>query len=168
MDTNTGRRPKRKATANVSYKQKTEYEYQYVDDLGSSSSSSSPSLGLSTNTTASSSRSNGSSSKSISNSKKSSAASSSSSASKKSSNATKSEMEYYSHPVDDIIPWNWIPPLDYKKIDNNFNRLIDLKNARIENNCLILKNGLKIKKGDDIYMVCEPAGEPYYVARITD
>ncbi|KAH3666027.1 hypothetical protein OGAPHI_004216 [Ogataea philodendri] len=64
-------------------------------------------------------------------------------------------------PVDDVVPLNYQP-----KCDQEFNTLLDLKGAKVENNSLILKNGTKIKKGDFIYMVCEPPGEPFYIAMV--
>ncbi|KAG7892882.1 hypothetical protein KL936_001056 [Ogataea polymorpha] len=64
-------------------------------------------------------------------------------------------------PVDEVVPTNFQP-----KCDQDFNVLLDLKGAKVENNVLTLKDGTRIKKGDFIYMICEPPGEPYYIARI--
>ncbi|CDK26454.1 unnamed protein product [Kuraishia capsulata CBS 1993] len=66
--------------------------------------------------------------------------------------------------VDDEIPLNWQPPI--RSVDR-FNHILDLKTAKVENNVLTMKDGTKVRKNDHIYMVCEPPGEPYYIARVT-
>lgn len=67
--------------------------------------------------------------------------------------------------VNDVIPINYQPPI---KPGTDFNKSVDFKGAKIDSNeiTLTLKNGNTIKKGDCIYMICEPPTEPFYIAQI--
>ncbi|VEU22315.1 DEKNAAC103392 [Brettanomyces naardenensis] len=42
-----------------------------------------------------------------------------------------------------------------------------MRGAKVENNVLTFKDGLRIQKGDCIYMICEPPSEPFYIAMLT-
>ncbi|AOA62410.1 E3 ubiquitin-protein ligase [Komagataella phaffii CBS 7435] len=66
-------------------------------------------------------------------------------------------------PIDEEVPLNWQPPV---KKQDRFNNVLDLEGAIISENTLILKNRQPISKGQCIYMISEPAGEPYYIGRI--
>lgn len=60
-------------------------------------------------------------------------------------------------------------PLNYQPEVKNarFSQLLDLKDAVVRDGIeLILSNGEKLAKNENVYLVCEPPGEPYYVARI--
>ncbi|GAV30619.1 hypothetical protein PMKS-004133 [Pichia membranifaciens] len=67
--------------------------------------------------------------------------------------------------VDDVIPINYQPPI---APGTDFNEAVDLRGARVDSAeiTLTLKNGHTIKKGDCIYMICEPPTEPFYVAQV--
>lgn len=67
--------------------------------------------------------------------------------------------------VEDVVPINYQPPI---RSDDDFNELIDLKTAKIDANetTLTLKTGETIKKGDCIYMICEPPSDPFYIAKV--
>lgn len=67
--------------------------------------------------------------------------------------------------VDDVIPINYQPPI---APGTDFNEGLDLRGARMDSAeiTLTLKNGHTIKKGDCIYMICEPPTEPFYVAQV--
>ncbi len=67
--------------------------------------------------------------------------------------------------VEEVVPINYQPPITP---ETDFNEHIDLKTAKIDaaELTLTLKNGTTIKKGDCIYMVCEPPTEPFYIAQV--
>lgn len=67
--------------------------------------------------------------------------------------------------VEDVVPINYQPPISP---DSDFNDLIDIKSSKIDaaEVTLTLKNGVTIKKGDCIYMICEPPSEPFYIAQV--
>ena len=73
------------------------------------------------------------------------------------------KISYYD--VEDVVPINYQPPI---LSNDNFNQIVDFKNAKIDKDeiSITLKNGLTIKKGDCIYMICEPPTEPFYIAQI--
>lgn len=61
------------------------------------------------------------------------------------------------------IPLNFQP--DTK--DWKFSNILNLEGAFVKNKLeLVLKDGTSIKKNDNVYMICEPPGEPYYIGRI--
>ncbi|KAG0688231.1 putative PHD type zinc finger protein with BAH domain-containing protein [Pichia californica] len=67
--------------------------------------------------------------------------------------------------VEDVVPINYQPPIEP---GTDFNESIDIRGAKMDSNeiLLTLKNGTVIKKGDCIYMICEPSTEPFYIAQI--
>lgn len=69
------------------------------------------------------------------------------------------------HSVDEVVPINYQPPIDKK---NSFNQILDLKGATIDEHeaKLVTKSGVTIKKGDCIFMICEPPTEPFYIALV--
>lgn len=77
-------------------------------------------------------------------------------------NSSSSSIEYI--PVDEIIPYNWQPKI---RTDDDFNYIPTMKGAKIRGNTLKFKDGVKISKGDCIYMICEPPSEPFYLAMVT-
>ncbi|TID21155.1 hypothetical protein CANINC_003435 [Pichia inconspicua] len=70
---------------------------------------------------------------------------------------------YYN--IEEIVPTNYQPPI---KVGDNFNEMMDLKTAKVDVNeiTLTLKTGETIKKGDCIYMICEPPSDPFYIAKV--
>jgi hypothetical protein len=80
-----------------------------------------------------------------------------------SSNSSNKNISYYD--VDDVVPINYQPPIDP---DCDFNQIIDINSAKIDSAevTLTLKNGVTIRKGDCIYMICEPPTEPFYIAQV--
>lgn len=61
--------------------------------------------------------------------------------------------------------YNIQPPYTDKK--HPFPCLYDFEDATVQDGLkLILKSGEVFAKGDNVFMVCEPPGDPYYVARI--
>jgi len=77
-------------------------------------------------------------------------------------NGSSSSIDYI--PVDEIIPYNWQPKVG---INDNFNYIPNMKGAKIHGNTLKFNDGVKISKGDCIYMICEPPSEPFYLAMVT-
>lgn len=62
------------------------------------------------------------------------------------------------------IPHNWQPP---PREEDYFSHKLDLAGATVDMATLTLRLGaLTIHKGDYIYMVSEPPGEPYYIGRV--
>jgi hypothetical protein len=55
----------------------------------------------------------------------------------------------------------------YTDAKHPFPELFDLSGAMVHEGLeLVLKNGERLVKGDNVLLVCEPPGEPYYVGRI--
>lgn len=60
-------------------------------------------------------------------------------------------------------------PLNYQPDVKNskFSQILDLTDAVVKDEIeLILNNGERLLKNDNIYLICEPPGEPYYIGRI--
>lgn len=61
------------------------------------------------------------------------------------------------------FPLNYQPDIKNSK----FSQILDLTDAVVKDEIeLILSNGEKLVKNDNIYLICEPPGEPYYIGRI--
>lgn len=80
-----------------------------------------------------------------------------------SSSSSSKNVAYFD--VDDVIPINYQPPI---APGTDFNESIDIRGAKVDSAeiTLTLKNGHTIKKGDCIYMICEPPTEPFYIAQV--
>ncbi|KAH3663477.1 hypothetical protein WICMUC_005916 [Wickerhamomyces mucosus] len=77
----------------------------------------------------------------------------------KSSNSSRSETPN----SEEDFPMNFIPDIKNSKFSN----ILNLDGAVIKNGLTLqCKNGFKLNKGDNIYLICEPPGEPYYIGRI--
>ncbi|CAI6503481.1 AIS_HP2_G0017930.mRNA.1.CDS.1 [Saccharomyces cerevisiae] len=67
--------------------------------------------------------------------------------------------------------WNFIPtlPPSFRK-NSRFSNVLDLDDAMIDLRKMILFNAesVLLSKNDTIYMISEPAGEPYYIGRVVN
>ena len=67
--------------------------------------------------------------------------------------------------------WNFIPtlPPSFRK-NSRFSNVLDLDDAMIDLNKMVLFNSesVLLSANDTIYMISEPAGEPYYIGRIVN
>ncbi|RLV90286.1 E3 ubiquitin-protein ligase SNT2 [Spathaspora sp. JA1] len=159
-------RPKRKATINKSYNDSTELPQDY--DLSSSSSVSSINSIATNTTTTTRKRNQKRPSPQIEN----------------GTNNHNNNNTSTSTPSKSIIPYNWQPP---PNPDNAFSHRLDLNDAYIDLELQTLycpnqfiipkelpqdtrkkksKQVFTLSKGEYIYMVSEPPGEPYYIGRI--
>jgi len=60
-------------------------------------------------------------------------------------------------------------PINYQPSVSNakFSHMLDLTDAVVKDGIeLVLANGERLVKNDNIYLICEPPGEPYYIGRI--
>lgn len=95
----------------------------------------------------------------------------SSSASSSGSNTIRSSSltQLLSTPLN-IDPTSHLPtllPATTTTIPTEFPQTIDLHNAKIIDRVnLFLQDGKSIRKGDTVFLVCEPPSEPYYIGRV--